>query len=128
MILPDCHHRGPEIVPGVFQCRSNRPVLPEPWLAPAGFCASCRFAGLPLATQCPGESKSPQATEHLLPMAGCVHRGPEPIRIGTCNQCGMKGQPFNVYPCSVHGECSIRFYDRKVKPCLTCAECSVDAE
>jgi hypothetical protein len=124
--LAPCSHRGPEAAPGVFLCRSNRPRLPEPGLAPAAFCAACQFAGLPNATQAPAGLLSPQETEHLLPMAGCSHRGAEPIRIGTCDQCGMKGQPFQVYPCGLHGECSIRFYNRKVRACLTCPDCTVD--
>lgn len=124
--LPYCQHRGREIIPGVFLCGSNRPQLPERGLAPAAFCETCPAAGLPSARCVQATALSPQATEHLLPMAGCSHRGPVPIRIGTCDQCGMKGQPFNVYPCGVHGECSIRFYSRKVRACLTCPDCTVD--
>lgn len=51
----------------------------------------------------------------------CVHRGPF-LEIGACDQCGEKGQPFEVFACTVHGRCSFRRKHRKVKSCAACEE------
>ena len=51
----------------------------------------------------------------------CVHRGPW-LETMKCDLCGMKGQPFDVFACAVHGRCSLRRRHSKVKSCLACAE------
>lgn len=51
----------------------------------------------------------------------CAHRG-ERLRIGECDLCGIKGQPFDVMSCAVHGECSHTRKHSKVKSCIACDE------
>jgi hypothetical protein len=49
----------------------------------------------------------------------CIHRQPL-IEIGECDLCSLKGQPFEIFSCSVHGECSLIKRHSKVKSCLGC--------
>ena len=49
----------------------------------------------------------------------CQHRG-DKLRVGTCDLCGIRGQPFEVFACSLHGECSLRRKHSKVKACASC--------
>lgn len=51
----------------------------------------------------------------------CVHRGAM-IEIGKCDVCSMKGQPFEILACAVHGRCSIGGRNRKVRSCLRCED------
>lgn len=51
----------------------------------------------------------------------CEHRG-ELLRIGTCNLCSGRGQPFEVYDCDLHGECSLNRKHSKVRSCLACPD------
>lgn len=51
----------------------------------------------------------------------CPHRGAV-LRVGACDLCGVRGQPFEVLSCAVHGECSLRRKHSKVKTCLTCKD------
>jgi len=51
----------------------------------------------------------------------CVHRGPvRETRL--CDLCGIKGQPFEVLGCALHGECSIGRKHSKVRSCVGCAD------
>jgi hypothetical protein len=52
----------------------------------------------------------------------CVHRR-EVVEKGVCNVCGMKGQPFEIHACELHGRCMTKRYrnDRpSLKVCLLC--------
>jgi len=52
----------------------------------------------------------------------CVHRG-EVLERGLCNACGMKGQPFDILACELHGKCMGQRYrnDRPdLKVCVLC--------
>jgi hypothetical protein len=56
------------------------------------------------------------------PLVGCQHRGPL-IEVGSCNVCGMHGQPFQIYRCEVHAKCMVNRYrnDRPdLKVCVNC--------
>ena len=63
-----------------------------------------------------------RATEQV--SGSCVYRG-ELARIGECDLCSMKGQPFDLYLCEIHGECSLHRRHSKVKSCAACLERSV---
>lgn len=54
----------------------------------------------------------------------CVHRG-EKIRDGSCNLCGIRGQPFEVLSCSIYGECSIGKRHSNVRACIGCERLSL---
>lgn len=47
---------------------------------------------------------------------GCPHRGADPVRLVECKTCGGRVQ-LKVYPCEVHGECTIGQRDRGVAGC-----------
>lgn len=49
----------------------------------------------------------------------CIHRG-EVVELGACNVCGLRGQPFEIFACSVHGRCSIGYRHTAVKSCFRC--------
>jgi len=58
----------------------------------------------------------------------CAHRG-EVIERGVCNVCGMKGQPFEIHACDLHGRCMEKRYrnDRPgIKVCLQCEDYQSD--
>ena len=57
--------------------------------------------------------------EALGPPAECIHRGEE-LETGTCDLCGLKGQSFQIYSCSIHGKCSLTRKHTKVKSCGAC--------
>lgn len=44
------------------------------------------------------------------------------IETGTCNLCGIKGQPFQIFGCTIHGKCSIHRKNTLVKSCKSCEE------
>ena len=67
-----------------------------------------------------GAAATSGAVEHFFD-SPCRYRG-QLVRIGTCDQCAERGQPFEVLACSVHGECSLSRKNRKVKSCLSCDE------
>jgi hypothetical protein len=54
----------------------------------------------------------------------CPHRG-NVTRDALCDVCGgvlAKGQPFDVFACAKHGECSLQRMRRDVRPCITCQD------
>jgi hypothetical protein len=54
----------------------------------------------------------------------CSHRG-NVTRDALCDVCGgvlAKGQPFDVFACAKHGECSLQRMRRDVRPCITCQD------
>jgi hypothetical protein len=57
--------------------------------------------------------------KQLLQSFPCVYRQ-EVVRVGECNKCGMKGNPFDVYGCALYKECSLGSRHTKVKSCCTC--------
>ena len=50
----------------------------------------------------------------------CPNRGELIDKKRKCDLCSLKGQDFQVYKCSVHGECSIQRKHSKVKSCVAC--------
>jgi hypothetical protein len=55
-------------------------------------------------------------------MTPCVHRG-DVVERDVCNVCGMKGQPFEIHTCELHGRCMQRRY-RNDRPGITvCMQC-----
>lgn len=57
----------------------------------------------------------------------CDHRGAL-LRIDKCNLCGLRGQPFEVYQCSIVGECSLSRKHSKIVSCLVCIDRTVNGE
>jgi hypothetical protein len=58
------------------------------------------------------------------PTNRCIHRG-DVIETGVCNVCGMKGQPFEIRACELHGRCMERRYrnDRPgIQVCMQCKD------
>jgi hypothetical protein len=76
-----------------------------------------------------GASPAGVATSPWTPvMSPCVHRG-DIIETGVCNVCGMKGQPFEIHACELHGRCMQRRYrnDRPaIKVCMQCEDYQSD--
>lgn len=66
-----------------------------------------------------GAPAPPAAMTPVVPE--CVHRGAK-IRDDLCNLCGIKGQPFEVLACALHGECSTHRKHSQVRPCITCPD------
>jgi hypothetical protein len=95
-------------------------------------CLKCPYANKPSFTKhelesfaVPVQARTPQETEPDLPMWDCIYRGRAVLEEGKCNTCGMKGQPFNIYQCDVHGKCSLRQYrtnDKSIHICVTCEQ------
>jgi hypothetical protein len=52
----------------------------------------------------------------------CVHRGPT-IADDTCNVCGFRGQPFEVYACALHGRCMVKRYRNDRPDLAVCLNC-----
>lgn len=51
----------------------------------------------------------------------CQFRG-QLLKIGSCDLCGIKGQPFEIIACEQHGECSLTRRHSKVRSCLACED------
>ncbi len=111
-----CTRRGAEVRPGFFRCESNRLVHPEPGVVAIATCGICPYRNLPDREAGPSHVPDPRFT------TACSHRG-EVLERGTCNACGMKGLPFEVYACALHGRCMTRRY-RNDRPDLSvCMNC-----
>jgi len=138
---PTCKHRGARQL-NLIECRSPCCDFAMVGFAPVGLCEICPVADLdaiPEGIAPPNElwfhlnspdrprvpQETPQESEKRLRIASCLNRGKNPVRVGTCNLCGLRGQPFDIYPCSIHGECSIRYYDRKIHPCIGCEDAQI---
>lgn len=57
----------------------------------------------------------------------CIHRG-DKIRDDTCDLCGVKGRPFEVFGCNLHGECSLHRVHSKVSGCAACEDRAIRQE
>jgi hypothetical protein len=115
MIEP-CNRRGEETWPGFFRCDSNRIMHPEPGVVAIGTCGICPYRNLPDREGVEQPKPDPRFT------TPCAHRG-EIIERAVCNVCGMKGQPFDVFACELHGKCMVRRFrnDRlELKVCVLC--------
>jgi hypothetical protein len=117
MIAELCNRRGAEVRPGFFRCDSNRLTHPEPGIVAIVTCGICPYRDLADREEVGGSfTPDPRFT------SACVHRG-DVVEHGVCNACGMKGQPFDVFACELHGKCMVRRYrnDRpELTVCLTC--------
>ena len=53
----------------------------------------------------------------------CLHRLAILDQTRLCNLCGLeKGKPFEVFGCSLHGECSVGRKHSKVRNCVACSD------
>lgn len=54
----------------------------------------------------------------------CKHRGDSATRLDVSNLCGAKGDQVKIFPCAIHGECSLYRYctHQKVKTCISCTD------
>lgn len=53
------------------------------------------------------------------PRHNCAHRGLY-IDTGSCDLCGIRGQPFEILACAIHGRCSLNRQHSQVKSCAAC--------
>lgn len=44
------------------------------------------------------------------------------LRIGKCDLCGIRGQPFEIFCCKLHGECSLSRKHSGIRPCISCGD------
>lgn len=131
--LPPCRWRG-YITPdgSLCECRSPKLITPQGYVPvnacdgsawPGGVCKYLDHepdltAPLPGKTTGPAPAAAPPAPVDPEQFA-CVHRGPV-LETRLCDLCGVRGQPFEVYQCGKHGECSIGRKHSKVQPCISC--------
>lgn len=54
-------------------------------------------------------------------VTACRHRG-EQLRTDRCDLCGLRGQPFDVFACGLHGECSLTRRHSKIRSCAACPD------
>jgi hypothetical protein len=52
----------------------------------------------------------------------CIHRGAV-LEADVCNVCGMKGQPFDVFACELHGKCMVRRFRNDRPELAVCMNC-----
>lgn len=110
MQLPICYHRGAETKSGRFPCASDRIV--HSGTVTAATCAKCPYADKP------NRGAAPQASKPVFSL-DCRHRG-DVLRIGSCDLCGSRGQPFEILACGLHGECSLESKHSKMRSCRLC--------
>jgi hypothetical protein len=111
-----CSRRGEMVRAGFYACTSNRIAHPEPGIVPLATCGICPYRNLP------DREGVPEFIPDLRLTTPCEHRGAV-LEVGVCNACGMKGQPFDVFACDLHGQCMVRRYrnDRPdLKVCFNC--------
>lgn len=113
--LPECKHRG-ELLGSRYICKS--PLL----LAPNGVtietCMMCPFVD----TKEKKFSSTKNAETDWNQSTRCRHLG-DVIETRVCNMCGdMKGHPYEIRECKIHGICSERKRDSRVECCLGCFE------
>jgi hypothetical protein len=111
-----CIRRGAEIRPGVFECSSNRLIHPEPGTVAIATCGICPYRNLPDRTSIEQSAPDPRFT------TPCAHRG-EVLERATCTACGMKGLPFDVFACAIHGRCMVRRYRNDRPELAVCVNC-----
>jgi len=115
-MIEHCTRRGEEVRPGFFRCDSNRLTHPEPGIVAIETCGICPYRNMPDREPTQSFTPDPRFT---MP---CLHRG-EALETGTCNACGMRGQPFAVYACAVHGKCMLRRFRNDRPDLKVCANC-----
>jgi hypothetical protein len=121
----------------VVECKSTH--FRHPGFVGALTCTGCPWADLPndaahvprlvtrpleRSTERMAEPADPTARDPYPAIDLCRHLGPS-IERGTCNVCGLKGQPFDIHACAVHGRCTVRRYrtDRPdLKVCVRCGD------
>jgi hypothetical protein len=118
--LPACIHRGEMIGDNRCECASNRIMHSRAGVALLSTCIRCRYTQ---RANIPEEELAAirAAVEPESVDLSCIHRGPQ-IREDRCDLCGMKGQPFTVYQCSIHEACSLNKVHSKVKGCAACED------
>lgn len=79
------------------------------------------FRNCPSSREPPATSHQQLATKPPPPATDCLHRG-ELLATRTCDLCSIKGQPFEVYQCALHGECSLGKKHSLVRSCLVCPD------
>ncbi len=85
-----------------------------------------------VATTAPAASDDPDwwpkdADGNLIPQAEitaadmpCPHRGAQIENPRVCDQCGQRGQPFDLFACTKHDSCSLTLKHSAVANCLRC--------
>jgi hypothetical protein len=89
---------------------------PEPGIVAIATCGICPYRNMPDREGDPEQRPDPRFT------TPCAHRG-EVLERSTCTACGMRGQPFDVFACELHGKCMVRRFrnDRpELKVCVNC--------
>ena len=119
MTLP-CNRRGREVRPGFFECPSNRLLHPEPGIVAIATCGICPYRDLPDREAAPGPVTMDEMRARFT--TPCVHRGTV-LERGTCNSCGQRGQPFDVFACALHGKCMVRRFRNDRPDLKVCANC-----
>lgn len=113
-----CTRRGEMVRPGFFRCSSNRIMHPEPGVAPLATCVICPYRNMPDWDDAAPAAFQPDPRY----TQACANRGVV-IEQGTCNACGIAGQPFDVFACELHEKCMVRRFrnDRpELKVCVNC--------
>jgi hypothetical protein len=93
-------------------------------VVPLSTCGICPYRNLPDSDGVGKVVVDPRFT------APCAHRG-DVLERAVCNACGMKGQPFDVFACAIHGRCMVRRYrnDRaEIAVCVNCDEFVADSD
>lgn len=119
--LPACSHRGKPVGDDSVRCQSNRLRHALGGIAPIETCVMCPYINRPNLTNEELQRFRPAAVEPV--DLACPHRSLKPIREGRCDQCGYeKGQPFEIFACDLHGECSLHKRHSAVKGCAACED------
>lgn len=100
--LPECRHRGRQVRPGRFQCKSNR-LVHRDGTCTADFCARCPYA---------------DAANRTAP-EDCPHRG-DVVRSVQCTTCGRRGESADVFACALYAECTLERVHKRIRPCAFC--------
>jgi len=114
--IPECVRRGAEVRPGFYECKSNRLIHPEPGVVAINTCLICPYVNLQDRDTSQDGKPDPRFS------TACVHRG-EILERGVCTVCGMKGQPFDVFTCELHGKCMVRRYRNDRPDLRVCVSC-----
>jgi hypothetical protein len=90
-----------------------------------------RTCGAAVASQAPLDRQAPFALadgsfpdwgDNYPPVDFCTHLGPV-LRTDVCDLCSVRGLPFDVHACDVHGECILQPALRRPGKLRTCTQC-----
>jgi glycosyltransferase involved in cell wall biosynthesis len=111
-----CSRRVPARVAGtvIARCGAANTVSRTPAVAPP------RTATVEEAWPVDADGQLIPQSEMTAEDLPCPHRRDKLPAQGTCNTCGQVGQPFNVFGCTVNGQCSLTRKRHDVANCLQC--------